>query len=208
MDTWIQNILIYVIMSALLRALITNESYLSFFRFTSGIILLLILISPLLSLGSGDWYALLEQNVFQIDTSQIEQELSVSEGCFEEALLSQYEEEVAGQVKKLVEKEKKGEAEVEVAIEENKRGEVGISRIEVFFNEGGEAEEYQSAFSDTGSENSRVKPVDIQVGEEGEENTKTKKKEGTESKETQKLRKVICSQFDLSKDKVVIINGS
>lgn len=156
MDVWIQNILIYVILSALLRGLVSNPSYLGFFQFTSGLILILLLLSPLLSLFSldEDWYQRLEESLYQIDTRQIERELASSEGALQNVMLQEYEQEIDKQIGELAKEQDKEVERVDVTWSE-KEDTPAIEEIRVWLK---------------GQETSREDSIEV-LGEQREEKT-------------------------------------
>ena len=103
----IQNILVYVMMTAVLKGLVSNDGFLEIFRFVSGLILILLFVGPVISLFSAEdnWYRRLEENIFEVDYSQVEQEMTVAQGRFEEILHEECREQIEQQIKELIQKE-------------------------------------------------------------------------------------------------------
>lgn len=107
MQEWIQRILVYVIIVTVLRSLIARPQYQQYFRFLSGMILILLLLSPLFRfLGNeGEWYQMLEEKVWKMDMEEIDTELAVAEGDFQTIVLEEYENTVKRQVRKMGEQQ-------------------------------------------------------------------------------------------------------
>lgn len=69
MQEWIRQIIIYVILVTVLRGLIMKPQYEQYFRFFSGIVLILLVVSPVLRVLHQDtaWHDTVEQYLFQMD---------------------------------------------------------------------------------------------------------------------------------------------
>ena len=85
MHELIRSILIYVVIVTVLRGIITNENYKRYFKFVSGIIMILMMISPILNFiyDFGGWYQKLEHIMLKCDIDEVNDELKVSDGIFE-----------------------------------------------------------------------------------------------------------------------------
>mgnify|MGYP000503686006 CR=1 FL=1 len=68
MQEWIRQIIIYVILVTVLRGLIMKPQYEQYFRFFSGIVLILLVVSPVLRVLHQDtaWHDTVEQYLFQM----------------------------------------------------------------------------------------------------------------------------------------------
>ncbi len=202
MEEWIRNILVYVILSALLRGLISNQSYLGFYQFTSGMILLLLLAHPLLSLGKldGQWYQKLEQNLFQADTDQIQEELSVADRKFQDILQSEYEQKIEEQIRELAREQGKEVASADISWEKGQDGALTVSGLEVCL---GQERPVRAAAAIQGSPLPQIGQIQIggeTEGEEGEE--KAIEEEGR--KEDRQMEKAICRQFGWKRKDVTV----
>lgn len=73
----IQSVLVYILIVTVLRGIVKNPRYGQYFQFFSGVILILILISPVLSLFRSEdgWYRYLEENMLQLDRNRIDSEM-------------------------------------------------------------------------------------------------------------------------------------
>ena len=76
----IQSVLVYILIVTVLRGIVKNPRYGQYFQFFSGVILILILISPVLSLFRSEdgWYRYLEENMLQLDRNRIDSQKSRS----------------------------------------------------------------------------------------------------------------------------------
>lgn len=188
MKQLVQSILVYVVIVTVLRGLITNPKYSQYFQFFSGIIMILLMLSPVLSVLSfeNEWYDILEEKVLQMDLDNIKEEMRIADERFEEMVKKEYEETVKKQV--MVMAEEKGIELEEASVAINQEGEEWqIEEIVVLMKaaKAGQAEENPSIET-------------VRIG-----NSSGMEKEDT-SGDAKSLRKQICSYFVIGEDKVHI----
>ncbi len=111
MDTiynWIRNVVIYMILNAIVMNLLGNKSYKKYVSIVSGMILVLIIISPLMNYldleDTLDYY--LQANDFAVETSEFKNDLNRMEEAQSDAIFAGYEEKIKLQVEKLLQEEK------------------------------------------------------------------------------------------------------
>ncbi len=102
--SWIKNILIYMIINTIIMNLLGNKSYKKYVSIVSGMILVLIVISPVMKLmnleGNLDYY--LQANEFSIETSDFKNDLSRMEEEQSDAIFAEYKEKIRSQVEELL----------------------------------------------------------------------------------------------------------
>lgn len=100
MQEWIRQIIIYVLIVTVLRSLIMKPQYEQYFRFFSGLVLILLVISPVLHVLHQDasWYDSVERYLLQMDRNDIKEQLAVTEGKRQEVIMQQY----TGQIRKQI----------------------------------------------------------------------------------------------------------
>lgn len=120
MQEWVSRIVVYVVIVTVLRSLIAKPQYRQYFRFLSGIILILLLASPLLSLFGEDnaWYSMLSKQVFQLDTAETKELLKSSEGALQDMVMEQYRQTIELQVIELGKEEEIAVQETEITLSE------------------------------------------------------------------------------------------
>ena len=130
MEEWVQRIAIYIVLVTVLRSLIGKPQYQQYFRFVSGLILILLLITPVFGLLSDDsrLYGILNRYVYQQDLDDIASSLQLAEGQMKELIREEYRNAVSGQIKELAEGQ--GLVVQEIQITLDTQGEV--SRLEVY----------------------------------------------------------------------------
>lgn len=103
MEEWVQRIAVYIVLIAVLRSLIGRPQYQQYFRFVSGLILILLLITPVLGLFQDDsaLYDLVQQYLYQQDLEDRKISLQLAEGKMEEMIRGQYRQSVAVQITEL-----------------------------------------------------------------------------------------------------------
>ena len=187
MKEFVQNILIYVIIIAVLRGLITGPKYQQYFQFFSGVVLILLFLTPVLSFfhGDRDWYHILEEKLMQMDLAEIRGEMKVAEEGFDQVLRRRYEEAVREQVEFMAQEKGIRLEDTEVVLEKRE------DTWEVAELSGRIAE------GEKGDASQRTAVEVVTIGEE----PMGKRKEDT-SQKGQALRKQICSSFTLGKEQV------
>lgn len=102
--SWIKNIIIYMIINTIIMNLLGNKSYKKYVSVVSGMILVLIVISPVMKLmkinENLDYY--LQSNEFAIETSDFKNRLYQMEEEQSEAVFNDYERKVKLQVEELL----------------------------------------------------------------------------------------------------------
>lgn len=97
---WVRNIVIFLILNTIIMNLLGNSSYKKYVSIVSGMILLLIVVSPFLKLLGMDkildYY--LNTNIFQSDMSNIQSELRLMENKQKNVVLSGFKDAVSDQV--------------------------------------------------------------------------------------------------------------
>lgn len=186
MKELVQNILVYVVIVSVLRGLITNPKYSQYFQFFSGIIMILLMLSPILSVldYENQWYEILEEKILQMDLAEIKEEMQVANDRFADMVEEEYQETAAEQIKKLAEQKGVSVKDAKVIL---KREEEEWEIEEITVTTGNLPESGQELSVET-----------IQIGED-----KQIEEEDT-SKAAKSLRKQICSYFVIGEDKVHI----
>ena len=183
----VQNILVSVIIVTVLRGLITNPKYGQYFQFFSGIIMILLMLSPILSVFhfENEWYSVLEEKVLQMDLGHIKEEMNIADGRFEEMVREEFKETVKKQVMVMAEENGVEAQEVSVEIREGDE-EWQIAEIEVM----------AEAVPEYKKETFSVETVQIEGGDD--------MRQENSSGSAKALRRQICNYFVIGEDKVHI----
>ena len=199
MHEFIQNILIYVVIITVLRGIITNDIYKQYFKFVSGLVMILLMMSPVLNFiyDDGEWYRKVEEVIIQSDIDDINAELKTAEGGFEDMLMKNCKSVIAEKVEKLAEKEGIVIGSVDVGIK-NKNDEIDIYNIDVEIITDNKKDVSQKR-DDGEKEIDRVTVDVINIGNE----KKIRKKEKLSDNELH-LQSDICDYFILEKDRVTL----
>ncbi len=117
--SWVRSIVFFLLLLSLLDLMLAGSGYKKYIRTYGGFLLILIVISPVLSLLDADgrlsYY--LDTNRLFLQTYDYSESLTGAGEIGEELLLEQYREAVAGQVGELLEEEGYAAADVRVRIE-------------------------------------------------------------------------------------------
>lgn len=189
MKQLIQEILIYVILVSALKGLISNPKYGQYFRFVSGVTMVLLMLSPLLSIFDyeNEWYTILEEKVLQMDLGEIQGEMEIADEKFAGMVKQEYEQIAARQVQVLAQEAGVAveEATVEI-VQEN--GEWRMEAVTVVTKEFSDKEQKGGAFA----------IETIRIGEDKRVRIED------DSQSANSLRQQICSYFVIGEDKVHI----
>jgi stage III sporulation protein AF len=102
--SWIKNIVIYMIINTIIMNLLGNKSYKKYVSIVSGMILVLIVISPVIKLmdldDNLDYF--LQSNDFAIETSDFKNDLYRMEVEQSDAIFSEYQDKIKTQVKEML----------------------------------------------------------------------------------------------------------
>lgn len=103
MQSWIQRIMIYVILITVLHSLAGKAQYQQFFRFVSGLVLILLLLSPLLHFfgGNVDIYHSISNYFYQQDMEEIGELMQSAEGKMQEMIEKEYADALRNQVEQI-----------------------------------------------------------------------------------------------------------
>lgn len=105
---WVRNIVIYLILNTIIMNLLGNSSYKKYVSIVSGMILLLIVVSPFLRLIDMDeildYY--LNTNIYQSDVSDFQNELRLMEDKQKDAVLAGFTDRVKEQVIDILQEDK------------------------------------------------------------------------------------------------------
>lgn len=188
MKELVQNILVYVVIVTVLRGLISNPRYSQYFQFFSGVIMILLMLSPVLSVFDfeNEWYSLLEEKLLQMDLDHIKEEMSIADGRFEEMVKEEYKETVEKQVMIMAEENGVQAEDVSVEIFQGEE-EWQIAEIAVAAGE----------ISKEGSGQGELSVEAVQIEEK-------RKDIKSISKDEKALKRQICSYFAIGEDKVHI----
>lgn len=115
----VHSVLIYILIATVLRGMVKNPRYGQYFQFFSGVILILLLFSPLLSLfrSEDSWYQYLQENILQLDKDQIKSELRIANGKWDDTLKEQYQQAIKEQILLLVSQEQAALSDITIELE-------------------------------------------------------------------------------------------
>lgn len=118
MEEWIQRIAVYIVLVTVLRSLISRPQYQQYFRFVSGLILILLLITPVVGVLGDDsrLYEILNRHLCQWDLDEIRSSLQLAEGQRKELIREEYQRSISIQIKDLAEQRGLSVREVRVTL--------------------------------------------------------------------------------------------
>lgn len=123
--TWIRNIVVYMMINTIIMNLLGNKSYKKYVSIASGMILILIVVSPLVKVlkleENLDYF--LESYSFSMDTTDFKNELSLVEDRQAEKISLEYQKQVKAQVKEILQKDQIYLQDMEVQIDMNTKSE-------------------------------------------------------------------------------------
>ena len=125
-------LLIFTLLVTVMKGLVNSESFRIYFKFFSGLVLILLMITPLVNFLSGDngWYSLLEQEIFNFNLEGINDELEVADGKFEEIIREQCKKDIEEQVIKLADNRGIGIKDVDISLGEQD-GSIQVNSVDI-----------------------------------------------------------------------------
>ncbi len=118
---WVRNIVIYLILNTIIMNLLGSSSYKKYISIVSGMILLLIVVSPFLRLFKMDdildYY--LNTNIYQADVSDFQNELKLMEDKQKDVVFAGFEERIREQVADMLQNDGLYLYEMEVVINQD-----------------------------------------------------------------------------------------
>ncbi len=119
--TWIRNIVIYMILNTIIMNLLGDKSYKKYISIVSGMILVLIVISPILKLtnieDNLDYF--LQSNEYSLEASEFKNDLNRMDEAQSEAIFAEYENKLREQVKEQLKEESLTVTDFDVTIDKN-----------------------------------------------------------------------------------------
>ena len=118
---WVRNIVIFLILNTIIMNLLGNSSYKKYVSIVSGMILLLIVVSPFLRLLKMDdildYY--LNTNIFQSDMSNFQSELRIMEDKQKDVVFTGFKDVIREQVVDILEEDGLYLYDMDVLINQN-----------------------------------------------------------------------------------------
>jgi stage III sporulation protein AF len=122
-NNWIRNVVIYMILNAIVMNLLGDKSYKKYVSIVSGMILVLIIISPLMNYmdleDTLDYY--LQANDFAVETSEFKNDLNRMEEAQSDAIFAEYREKIRLQVEGILQEEKLQLDSFDLTIDKNNK---------------------------------------------------------------------------------------
>lgn len=200
MAGFIKSVLIFTLAVTLMKSLVNNESFKIYFKFFSGLVLILLMLSPLINFLSGDgsWYSRLEEEIFNFNMEGINDELKVADGMFEEIIKEECKENIKGQIENLAQKRNVNIADIDIMLDE-KSSSIQVVSVDIRTIGEGREKEMEDKLTDGNIDiNVDVEAVNVMSGEEGkseEGNNNTGVMREAEGKNIKMLKNDISSYF-------------
>lgn len=202
----VQNILVYVILTTILRELISEPSFQGIFRFVCGLILILLCVGPVLSGLSleQDWYKKLEENILEVDSRVADREIHAADGTFQELLQTECEKRMEKEMLETLQKEDEDVEKVSVKIREQEDDSYGVEKVTVWV-QGQEATEKENAGKDSSEKDNAgaIKVQEIIIAEKTEEKSQ-EDQSGVDKSTVRRLRKRLIDTYELSSEVIRI----
>ena len=202
----VHNILVYVILTTILRELISEPSFQGIFRFVCGLILILLCVEPVLSGLSfeQDWYKKLEENILEVDSRVADREIHAADGTFQELLQTECEKRMEMEMLETLQKEDEGVEKVSVKIREQEDDSYGVEKVTVWIR-GKEATKKENAGKDSSEKDNAgaIKVQEIIIAEKTEEKSQ-EDQSGVDKSTVRRLRKRLIDTYELSSEVIHI----
>lgn len=162
MAAFIKSVLIFTLLVTVMKGLVNSESFRIYFKFFSGLVLILLMITPLVNFLSGDngWYSLLEQEIFNFNLEGINDELEVADGKFEEIIREQCKKDIEEQVIKLADNRGIGIKDVDISLGEQD-GSIQVNSVDINIDK-----QNKTDYKDINTTNNNIQDIeDIEIAD-------------------------------------------
>ena len=107
MEKIICNVLVFTIITSVLKGLIIKDEYKQYFQFFCGLIMILIVITPFIDFLSSDndYYDILQKNIYSLEIKDSIGSIKTADGKMRDVLVRQCESKIEGQIKKMAQKD-------------------------------------------------------------------------------------------------------
>lgn len=189
MADFIKSILIFMLIVTVMKGIINNDSFRMYFKFFSGLVLILFMASPLINFLSGgdNWYALLEKSIFNFELEGVNDELNIADGKFEEIVRESCKEDIGKQIRKMAKERNINIKNLEVILDSNSDS-IKLASVDI----GLDNSKSESTKEDS-IEEINIKTVDV-MSDGAERTGKSKKKQAT-GQDVNNLKEDISSYF-------------
>lgn len=202
MAGFIKNVLIFTLAVTLMKSLVNNDSFRVYFKFFSGLVLILLMLSPLINFLSGDgsWYSRLEEEIFNFNLEGINDELEVADGMFEEIIREECKENIKEQIKNLAQKRNVNITDIDIELDE-KSSIIQVVSVDIGTAGDSSSERKEDNITDRDIDISvDVEAVDVMSGkeekvDESEENNNAGSRKEAAGKNIKMLKNDISSYF-------------
>lgn len=198
----IRNVAVYLILVTILLNLVNGNSYKKYVQLTCGMILILIVISPIggmLSLDDTFWYNF---NLSSFKVEMMEEEyFSKAEEVKDEMMEEEYKKTLLDKISAIVEQQGRYVKNAEIVLLEADYGVIEEIVVEISNKD---EENLNGGMTEAAAEVEKVEIEEIVVSDE--ENSMTKEKEEYEEKNktTEAVRKELASAFAMKEEQIAV----
>lgn len=194
MADFIKNIIVFALLITIMNSIINNESFRMYFKFFSGLILILLMLSPLLSFlsGSDKWYKTLEEEIFHFELGNVNDELDIADGKFEKIIKEGCKKDIEEQIKKMAQKREVNVKDIKIKFDNNSSS-IQLAAVDIGIDK---------TINEKDNSSKDIKAVDIETvtimsDETDKRNSSNYKSEKTpvNDKNVKKLKEDISSYF-------------
>ena len=170
-NNWIRNVVIYMILNAIVMNLLGDKSYKKYVSIVSGMILVLIIISPLMNYmdleDTLDYY--LQANDFAVETSEFKNDLNRMEEAQSDAIFAEYKEKIRLQVDGILQEDKLKLVSFDLTIDKDNKSST-FGEI-LYMDIGAEMENSEVKEDDPPLSIDKIDIVSIRINEQEEKDT-------------------------------------
>ena len=139
MFEFVKSITVFIFITTVFGGIISNEKYKTYFDFISGLIIILLVISPVVSFlnGDEDLYRNIQSQLFNADMTDAKREIKIAEGSFGDMVRNGLEEDIERTILQMGKKHDIDICEVDIELD-NEETDVKVDSAVIRLKEGGE----------------------------------------------------------------------
>lgn len=196
--SWVKDIIFYLILMTMLMNLLPDNKYRKYVRLFAGMLLIIIVASPIINLFSGN--NILETNylekIYQQEVSSLTAELNRTESSQQQEFLQNYEETLQSRITQLAAEQNLSVLDMKIEIEENQEDDRYLYPKSIEILVSGDNQESKV-------KNIQVSKVDINM--EMQEQEKGEESEGNLESEKENLKNAIVDFYQMDCTNINIV---
>ena len=139
MFEFVKSITVFIFIITVFGGIISNEKYKTYFDFISGLIIILLVISPVVSFlnGDEDLYRNIQSQLFNADMTDAKREIKIAEGSFGDMVRNGIEEDIKETILQMGQKYNVEICKLDIEMNDE-QGDIKVDSVDISLKKGEE----------------------------------------------------------------------